>query len=169
MRLSERSKIWYHGSPNDSITELKASDNDENLLGTGVYFYKNKIAAMQFGDYVYKAEVPTNIRVMEKDHHLDLSLIEGILTNIGLDFYENRGNLPCGAYSPSWWFLEGKNYFDLKISRKDYLAKVQTFFRVMMNYSGIIIDYPNGGEVLFVWSKIKDIKLLDILFERIEV
>lgn len=153
--------IWYHGSSINNISTFIPQDKDRNFLGTGVYFYSDKTNAKKFGNFIYKVQIPFMKKILTLDYRFNLSQIEGLMTNLELNFDKNI--LPSGAFKPSWWFYESYNYFNIPFDIKTIKNKLQLYFKIVMSMSGVVVSYPSGGNVLFIFDDFDKIKIKEIL------
>lgn len=150
--------IFYHGSDNPNIDSFKIDDTKFSLLGSGVYSYKNKQSAKNYGDFLYKINT-AGLRIAPLGFKFDMDNTEGFMNQlkIGDKFYEKK--YPIGVFNPVWWGTDGWNYFGLR--RKDVVEKLKDFMTISLGYDGYIVNYPNGGIVCVLWnhSKIKPVKV----------
>jgi hypothetical protein len=155
MKLIEAKGTWYHGSDEDfdSFDTLKLNSG---FLGKGAYFYQDKLSAQTFGKNIYKLQNSKDFNTIPLDYSLNKNEVEGIATNAGLKFQSIKKDLPSGAFKPYWWFVEASNFYSLK--RSKLLSTLAMIFSVK-GFDSIIVDYPNGGLVLFIFDKIEDVEL----------
>lgn len=145
--------MYYHGSNAYDLDYFKPSDEGTHLLGYGVYFYKNKSSAKQYGSHIYAIELNPDWNIAPKNFQFNESEIRHLLKDLDLDASVDLRKSPAGLVKPIWWATEAPFYF--KVSRR----LVADLLSEMMGnkFDGMLTDYPNGGEVLVLWHKYDDL------------
>jgi len=138
--------IWYHGSDRFDIQKFQASENKFQLLGNGIYFYKNSEPAKQYGSFIYSIKIsPQKYNIADENFRLSYDDIGGIFNKT----FTNKD--PSGVLNPIWWATEGWNYY--KLDRKETIDKISQYIQNQLGFDGIKAIYGNGGLVLCMWKK----------------
>ncbi len=140
-------RIYWHGSKSPDIVQFSVDSMKFALLGPGVYLYKNKVSARQYGDYLYRVDV-SGLKIAKKDFKFAASTVEGLMHNLGIDAGANK---VMGIWSPVWWCTDGWDFYGKSRSE---VAKLVSLMMMNNGWDGMLVDYPNGGEVCVVWQKI---------------
>jgi Bax protein len=148
----KKSSIFYHGS-NAVFQYFNVDEDSFSLLGKGIYFYKNKEYAKKYGPNLYKVVIPNWLKIAPKNYKLndtDLKNIFSIFPSIVIPNVE-------GKYNFLWWATDG--YSIINVDRKKLISRISTYFQHVLNFDGMLTNYPNGGDVLVLWKNYNDLQI----------
>ena len=147
--------IVYHGSENPNITEFKTDSASFSLLGTGVYFYKNKMSAKNYGKSIYKVNIPSAMKIAPLGFKFSEEQAKEVMSKLGIpaESWESR---PYGVISPLWWATDGWDFYQTGDRKK--VIQVVSDLLINLGYDGITVNYPKGGEVVVVWKGYEKLK-----------
>lgn len=161
-RMVVAKRVYWHGSPVSGLTELKGNDVTFSLLGAGVYLYKMMGSAKKYGDFLYRVDIPNSLRIAPKNFELSDNTIEGLFNHLGITKGQpvDLNAQPHGVRSVIWWATEGWNYYG--VDRKKTVETVSLMVR-NLGWDGMIVDYPNGGEVCVIWRRSDLLKVSQVM------
>lgn len=135
--------IYWHGSDN-SFNQFRVDEMRFALLGAGVYLYKKQNSAVNYGSHLYKVYV-RGIKIAPKGFNFKEEDIVKLKERLGIDSPEVKY---AGEFNPVFWCTDGWNLFgkDRKI-----VATMVSHVMMAAGWDGMLIDYPNGGEVCVIW------------------
>ncbi len=143
-------KIFWHGSDNSNITQFRVDDSRFALLGAGIYLYRKRQSAEQYGKYVYKVAV-SGLKIAPMNYKFEDSGRSTLMRLLKIDMGTAEGKNPeySGEWSPIWWATDGWHMY-----QKDRKTTAEMISQTMRleGWDGMLVDYPNGGEVCVIWK-----------------
>jgi len=137
--------IFWHGSDNSNISQFRVDDSRFALLGTGIYLYRKRQSADQYGKYVYKVVV-SGLRIAPMNYKFEDSGRSTLMRLLKIDVEPAKYG---GEWSPIWWATDGWHMY-----QKDRKTTAEMISQTMKleGWDGMLVDYPNGGEVCVIWK-----------------
>lgn len=151
------SGVFYHGSNSPDIYMFTTDESKFSLLGTGVYLYKDKRSAENYGSNVYKVKT-IGLKIAPINFEFTKEQIVEFTKSLGIDSLD-LGKSPSGMSKPIWWATDGWSYFNL--DRKVIAEQLKKYMINELRFDGMITVYGNGGIVCVVWNyrNLKPIKI----------
>lgn len=143
-------KTYWHGSDNPDVTIFKTDPEMFSLLGEGVYFYKNKFSAQGKGQYLYRVVVPPSLKIAPLNYRFSDDDVSMIFSRL---LIQEKPGRYMGESSFLWWATDGYNLYPMSSHfNRTNLVKLLRSFMLSKGFSGMLANYPNGGEVLVLWD-----------------